>query len=146
MMDCASGVTADRMKRISNDPATEILGDINFEYRDICKAWEAADLGDDFRDNVTSAIRTLIVHGTWDTSTPIENAREVVSNLSNGHLIEVETGNHGALYNLYESWEPMQDKVKRFLRGNSVSFPESIKLPSLVPEPDQNVRSTQKQL
>jgi hypothetical protein len=36
--------------------------------------WNAAGLGDAFRKNVASDIPTLLVHGTWDTSTPIENA------------------------------------------------------------------------
>lgn len=125
-MDCASGISAERRRRYERDPARSLLGDINFEYEALCDLWPTEDLGEAFRNNVISNIPTLIVHGTWDTSTPIENAREVVTSLRRGQLIEVVGGNHGALYNLYERWAPMYPLMREFLAGKEVDFPDSV--------------------
>ncbi len=128
-MDCASGISPERATRYAADPARALIGDVNFEYAAFCAVWPARDLGAAFRAPVVSDIPTLIVHGTWDTSTPIENAREVVATLRNGWLIEVEGGTHGALGNLYSHWESAYDSVGAFLRGETVSFPTAVTLP-----------------
>jgi len=130
-MDFASGVSAERRHRIQNDTARDILGDINSDYAMAEGLWNAADLGDAFRQNVVSDIPVLLVHGTWDTSTPIENGRDVVASLENGHLIEVVGGTHGALYNLYEHWPPMHELVRDFMKGKPGEFPDSVDMPSL---------------
>ncbi len=128
MMDCSSGVSPERAARQAKDPATDILGDINFEYRAVCGAWSAPDLGPSFRAPVVSALPALILHGTWDTSTPLENAREVASTLSNAQLVEVVEGGHGAIYNLFERWPPMRSQLALFLRGETVRFPSQVTL------------------
>lgn len=128
-MDCASGISPDRAARYAADPARALLGDVNFEYAAFCDVWPARDLGASFRASPVSDIPTLIVHGTWDTSTPIENAREVVATLRNGRLIEVGGGTHGALTNLYSHWEPAYDSIGAFLRGEAVAFPATVNLP-----------------
>jgi pimeloyl-ACP methyl ester carboxylesterase len=130
-MDFASGISTQRRRRIQNDPAQEILGDINFGYTMTDGIWKAASLGDAFRENVVSDIPVLLVHGTFDTSTPIENAREVVASLKNGHLIEVVGGTHGALYNLYEHWPPMHNLVRDFMQGKPAEFPNHVRMPPL---------------
>lgn len=121
-MDCSSGISAKRRERYRNDPARSLLGDINFEYEALCDLWPTEDLGESFHVGVVSSIPTLVVHGTWDMSAPIENAREVVSLLRNGHLVEVVGGNHGALYNLYERWPPMYPLMRQFLAGGNDSL------------------------
>ncbi len=136
MMDCASGISPTRAERYRRHPARKILGDINFEYRHLCDIWleaggdaEEADLGAGFRAPVTVDVPTLLIHGTWDTSTPIGNAREVAAALPRSHLLEVITGNHGALYNLYSHWPPAWDMVRRFLSGEVSRLPTSVTLP-----------------
>ena len=129
MMDCASGISAARAERIRQDTAQDLVGRVNFEYETLCDVWNAPDLGAEFRSPVVSDIPTVVFHGTWDTSTPIENAREVVSTLSRGQLVEVVGGNHGALYNLFEHWSPMNSRLSSFLRGEPVRFPASVTLP-----------------
>ena len=141
-MDFASGISTERRHRIHNDPAHDILGDINFGYTMTDGIWKAASLGDAFRENVVSDIPVLLVHGTWDTSTPIENAREVVASLKNGHLIEVVGGTHGALYNLYEHWQPMHNLVRDFMQGKPVEFPNHVRMPPLkFPEPSSEAQA-----
>lgn len=141
-MDSASGISAERRRRIQNDPAREILGDINFDYAMTEGLWNAAELGDAFRENIESDIPTLLVHGTWDTSTPIENARDVVRSLKNAHLIEVVGGTHGALYNLYEQWPPMHGLVRKFMTGKNVEFPDHVDMPpAKFPEPSTQAQA-----
>jgi pimeloyl-ACP methyl ester carboxylesterase len=125
-MDCASGASPARKARSRTDPARQLLGDVNFEYEVACDGWPAQDLGPAFRAAVVSDIPTLIIHGTWDTSTPIENAREVAASLRHATLVEVFGGNHGALYNLFERWPPMRDSLAGFLTGRDVRFPARV--------------------
>lgn len=131
LMDCSSGISESRKKRYRNDPARELLGDINQEYEYLCDLWPVAKLGDAFRCNATGAMPALILHGTWDISTPIENAREVASALPNAHLVEVVGGTHGALYNLYEHWPPFRKLLRGFLAGEPVKFPASVEMPAV---------------
>lgn len=129
-MDCASGVSPARRARYSNDPAAKLLGNINLEYELLCDAWPAEQLGEAFHDNVVSDVPTLLVQGTWDLSTPLENAHDVARGLSKASVVEVVEGGHGALYNLYEHWPPMHDMMRRFLTGAAVEFPHEIRLPA----------------
>jgi pimeloyl-ACP methyl ester carboxylesterase len=125
-MDCASGASPARKARSRTDPARRLFGDLNFEYEAACEVWPSEDLGASFRTNVTSRVPTLVVHGTWDTSTPLENAREVAAALPLATLVEVVGGNHGALYNLFERWPPMRSSLAAFLAGREVSFPATV--------------------
>ncbi|MEM7353190.1 MAG: alpha/beta fold hydrolase [Acidobacteriota bacterium] len=131
MMDCASGISTERRQNYLADPASGVLGNLNFEYTTLCEVWDAPDLGPVFRADVPSDIPVLIFHGTWDTSTPIDNAREVTAALTNGHLVEVVGGTHGALYNLYADWPPMHDLVRAFLTGEAIDPPASVELPAV---------------
>lgn len=127
-MDCASGVSDARRERYRNDPATALLGDINFEYVALCDLWPSEDLGASFRAPVVSAIPAVLFHGTWDMSTPIENAREVAATLHNAQLVEVVGRGHSAFYNLYARWPPMRGLLRDFLAGNRVEFPDTVDL------------------
>ncbi len=129
-MDFASGVSSSRKEKIESDPARKLLGDINWDYTAMENTWGVKDLGDEFRKNIVSDIPTLLVHGTWDTSTPIENAHEVLAALKNGHLLEVIGGTHGALYNLYEHWPKIYPLLARFIQAKKVKFPKRVDLGS----------------
>lgn len=129
-MDCASGISAARRERYERDPAARLLGNLNFEYSMLCDLWPTQEQDAMYRQTVISDAPTLIIHGTWDLSTPIENAQEVLSGLPNGRLVEVQGGGHGALYNLYEHWPTMHARMRKFLRGEAVYFPPSIDMPS----------------
>lgn len=131
-MDFASGISPSRKQAISNDSARKLLGDINWDYTAMENVWGVDDLGADYRKNIVSNIPTLLVHGTWDTSTPIENAYETLASLENGQLIEVIGGTHGALYNLYEHWPKIYPLLGRFIRGKKVKFPKQVDLGPVV--------------
>jgi len=127
MMDCASGASDKRLKRIASDPDADIL-EVNYYYN-FCDIWQAPDLGDKFRSDVTSDIPVLMFHGLWDRSTPVENARNVIKGFKNGQLTEVENGTHSVTRQLYAMWQPMRAKVKAFMYGNKVTIPAKIVLP-----------------
>ncbi len=127
-MDFASGISTARRAELDQDSARNWLGDINWDYSLLEDHWEVADLGAEFRSMVHSNVPTLLVHGTWDTSTPLENAQEVLEGLSKGQLIEVVGGGHGALYNLYEHWPAIYPLLEEFIKGKTVSFPQQVDL------------------
>ena len=131
-MDFASGVSDQRRLKIKNDTASQILGDINYGYTMREGIWNEKDLGNSFRENIQSDVPILLVHGTWDTSTAIENAYDVVSTLKNGHLIEVIEGTHNALYELFELNPIFPEIVVRFIQGHPVDFPDTLALPEII--------------
>lgn len=118
MMDHASGLTPERREKIRRDPASSVLGMLDLDLFATQETWAAEDLGNNFRAPVVSDVPVLMVHGTWDTSTPIENAWAVAASLNNAHLIEVEGGNHGGLFNLFAHWGPAWETVEGFLRND----------------------------
>lgn len=128
-MDCASGVSAARRERYQRSAARPSLGDINREYVMLCSAWPARKLGEAYRANVVSSIPTLLFQGTWDVSTPLENARAVAGSLRNAQLITVVGGNHGTLYNLYDHWAPIYPLLRAFLSGHTVQAPPRVVMP-----------------
>jgi len=131
VMDFASGVSDKRRLKIEIDTASQILGDINYGYTMREGIWNEKDLGSAFRENVVTDIPILLVHGTWDISTAIENAYDVLTTLKNGHLIEVIEGTHNALYELYENNESFPEMIVNFIIGNKVDFPNTLELPAI---------------
>jgi pimeloyl-ACP methyl ester carboxylesterase len=133
MMDCASGISRKRLKRIQEaDPelaAKSIIGDINEVYLATCDIWQPADLGDSFRKDVTSEIPVLLFHGTWDLSTPYHNVREVLRGLANAVLVTVERGTHSVGGDLLREWPPMRRLLSDFLQGKDIDPPRTITLP-----------------
>lgn len=136
MMDCASGVSPERRKRLLEDPAElramEILGDLNLSYFAACDTWQSPDLGDAFRADLIADTPVLFFQGTWDVSTPYANAVDVARGFRNGQLVAVEHGTHFTLHDLFRSWSPIRPLTRDFLRGERVDTPQRIALPAPV--------------
>lgn len=134
MMDCASGISRERLARLQDDAAEhaaqDVLGDLNSDYLAACNEWEARDLGAEFRDDVVSAMPALIFSGTWDIATPLRNGAEVARALSRSRLVTVEGGTHLTLKDLLKLWNPMRSLMSDFLRGREITPPALITLPS----------------
>ncbi|MEM9052291.1 MAG: alpha/beta fold hydrolase [Bacteroidota bacterium] len=128
MMDHASWVSAERLERIQADSCTKYLGDINRHFFDSREIWNSEDLGKAFRSDVNSSSPVLLINGTWDISTPIENAREVNEALPNSRLLEVIHGSHNAYYQLIQEWSEMEDLLLGFLNGQKETVPSSVVL------------------
>lgn len=129
LLDCASGITDERADELFRDPAREVVGPTAWFYRVGCPAW-GVDLGDEFRTSFETAVPTLVVHGDWDLSTPYENALEIMPSFTEGKLVRVERGTHGALDEAMEASESFRADVVRFLRtGRMDGIPERVELP-----------------
>jgi pimeloyl-ACP methyl ester carboxylesterase len=129
MLDHASGITPEREAELKGDPAVRILGDINSHYTITRDIW-GSDLGDEFRQNFETNIPTVIVHGTWDTSTPYENALELVPYFKNSKFIPVIRGPHGAIRAAMRASEKFRRGVMHFAAtGDMSELPDKVEMP-----------------
>lgn len=128
-LDCGSGISASREAALLADTARRMVGEQNGFYRAACPAW-SADLGEAFRENFDTPIPTVIVHGDWDLSTPLENALELRPHFTNGTFVRVVRGSHGALGEARRASEAFGEALLRFLEtGETAGLPERVELP-----------------
>ncbi|MEO1527229.1 MAG: alpha/beta hydrolase [Planctomycetota bacterium] len=108
IMDSASGITKQRLAQIEQEKETCLLGDsVNGPFPHLAEAWGAPDLGDEFRGPLQSDCPVLFIVGDLDSRTPIRNAKELMPDLPNSHLIVVENAAHAVRWNqadLAEAW------------------------------------------
>lgn len=129
MLDCGSGITAERDARFRADTAVAYVGDLGWGYRTNCEAWPS-DLGDEYRQNFETGIPTLMVHGEWDTSTPLVNALELAPYFTDSKLVLVEGGSHGALIQTMRAYPWFQDLIVEFFAtGDMSAIPDTVTLP-----------------
>ncbi len=120
MMDCASGQTAARRERIAREAKGTLLEDIfNFPFPDVCEAWKAPDLGDEFRAPLKSDVPVLFISGTLDARTPVSNAEEYRTGFPNSTHIIIA----GAVHSdpLFLSSPKIKEGMMEFLRGQPVT-------------------------
>ena len=137
MLDCGSGISPTRGEILRNDPDAEVVGPLGAFYDMACPEW-GADLGEGFRQNFNTDIPTAIVHGNWDTSTPLENALELKPYFTNSHFTLVEGGSHGALQEAINADSGFRQAIQEFIMtGESSNLPDQVTLPPIdwvVPE------------
>jgi pimeloyl-ACP methyl ester carboxylesterase len=125
------GVRNERLKTLQNDPAAKVVGDLGHFYETACSAW-GADLGDDFRAGFTTEIPTVIVQGTWDTSTPFDNAIELLPSFDDLHFVIVEGGSHGALDEAMGYSKEFRAALMNFVATGEMSdLPDEILMPPI---------------
>ena len=131
MLDCGSGISPARLDELHADPAVAVVGNLSRMYEAGCPMW-GSDLGDDFRAGFVSDVPTVIVQGTWDTSTPFENAVELLPSFENEHFVVVHGGSHGALNEAMGFSSEFATAILDFLAtGATDALPEEIQLPEL---------------
>jgi pimeloyl-ACP methyl ester carboxylesterase len=132
MLDCGSGITAARLDELRHDPARALVGDLgNWFYESACPAWDA-DLGDGFRTGFASDVPTVIVQGTWDVSTPFENALELLPSFRDAQLVPVEGGSHGALREALALVPGFRAALMEFVAsGERAGLPDEVVLPDV---------------
>ena len=119
MMDLSSGATATRRTRIEREAVRSLLGNaINFPLMSLGNAWGNPDLGDEFRQPVRSDVPVLILAGDLDPRTPVENGRDIVKHLPNGHLVVLENAGHQ--FDLFGSPQ-IRELLEQFLHGRKVT-------------------------
>jgi len=130
-LDCGSGITPEREQRLDDDPAQAIVGNTAFLYQAACSVWDV-DLGNDFRTGFETDIPTVMVHGTWDLSTPYMNAKELQPAFTNGTLVTVKRGTHDAFYGAREASEDFAEGIRHFLKtGDRSKMPDTVTLPEV---------------
>lgn len=129
MLDCGSGITASRLAQFEADPAHDIVGSTYWYYQAGCGVWHS-DLGDEFRANFETDIPTVIVHGTWDTSTPYENALELVPYFKNCKFIPLIRGPHGAINAALRVDKQFKKGIMKFAAtGDMSDLPDEMEMP-----------------
>jgi len=131
LIDTSLGVTPGRERRLRNDPATEFLGQWNWDsYIASAEVWPSPDVGDDFRTPVETSIPVVFAQGDWDTQTPVENTLEIKKSFPNGRVIIVERGGHGVLEPVAQRFPRVWGEMMDFLRtGEMPNLPERVTMP-----------------
>ncbi len=129
MLDSGSGITAARRAEFESDPAMDIIGSTFWQYSAGSPVWET-DLGDEFRQDFKTDIPTVIVHGTWDTSTPYENALELAPCFENRKFVTVQRGSHAALAEARRIDPEFRNAIMQFVASGDMSgLPDQLELP-----------------
>ncbi len=117
-MDLASGISPARLALIEREARTAVLGDaLNFPMPHVLGAVPGADLGEAFRAAIDIHTPALLVAGTLDGRTPLEEQAEVIARFRNRSQVVVENAGH----NVFEAHPEVQDLLVRFFRGETVA-------------------------
>jgi len=128
MFDCASWITEERLVEFQSNRYADLVRDVHW-YQAYCNGWEQVILPAKFRGPLPVSVPTLLIAGTWDVYTPLENAVEMASQLSGGNLIKVIRGSHDALSEVLEARPELAADIIDWLRDQSAKLPGKIVLP-----------------
>jgi pimeloyl-ACP methyl ester carboxylesterase len=122
LIDSGLGVSAARARTLDADPAVRVLGRWNFAlHQDTRASWPTPDLGDALRAFIPTAIPVVMIQGDWDTSTPVENARELAPYLTRSRLLIVHRGEHAQPSRLTREDPAAFDAILAFMRTGDLS-------------------------
>lgn len=117
VMDCASGVSAERQAAITREVPGSLLGRMtNFPFPDICEQLKLPALPAEFRTAVVSTRPALFISGSLDSNTPPYQAEQVRWGFPNSIHVIVENAGHESTLPLPEVQKLMVD----FLMGGDV--------------------------
>jgi pimeloyl-ACP methyl ester carboxylesterase len=119
MLDCGSGITPERLKEHLADPATELI-ETGWGYMNGCPCWDS-DLGNEFRTNFETEVPTVIVQGTWDQSTPYENALELAPYFKNLKFVHLKRGPHSAIKAAMKESPEFKKAILKFAASGDAS-------------------------
>ncbi|MBI3828592.1 MAG: alpha/beta fold hydrolase [Planctomycetes bacterium] len=131
-IDTSLGVTPEREKQLRTDPATEFLGQWNWDaYIASAEIWPSPDVGNDFRIPVETSVPVVFAQGDWDTQTPVENTLSISKSFSKSRVLIAERGGHGVLEPVAQNYPKEWGAIVEFLRtGELPNLPERVKLPA----------------
>ncbi|MGX5729615.1 alpha/beta fold hydrolase [Pseudoxanthomonas beigongshangi] len=131
LIDTSLGITPAREFQLRHDPARAYVGEGGFApYLAAAPRWPTPDLGDDYRQLRPIDVPVLMVHGDWDTSTPIENMQAQLPYLRNGRAIVIHRGGHDGVFYQLRNEPKAKAAVHHFLRtGEFGDLPAEVTLP-----------------
>lgn len=113
-MDLASGISPRRLALVEREARTAVLGDaLNFPMPHLLGAVPGVDLGEGFRRPIRIDQPALLIQGTLDGRTPIEEQAEVAAQFRNRAQVTVDNAGH----NVFEAHPEVQNLLVRFFRG-----------------------------
>lgn len=113
-MDLASGISAARLRQVEAEAPAGVLGDaLNFPMPHIAGAVPDVDLGDAFRSPISIDHPALLISGSLDGRTPLEEQEAVVSQFVRPQRLLVENAGH----NVLEAHPDVQARIVSFFRG-----------------------------
>lgn len=117
-MDLASGVSPAKLAIIETEAKTAVLGDaFNFPMPHLLGAIPGVDVGEGFRASIRIDTPALLVAGSLDGRTPLEEQAEVIAQFQNKTQILVENAGH----NVFEAHPDVQTLLVKFFREEAVS-------------------------
>lgn len=127
--DGASGASAARLVRIYRSREQCEFGEaLDFPFPAIARSWSAEDLGQKFREPLSSGAPMLVFTGSLDGNTPTENAVESLPLLPNATHKEIRYAAHNDML----SAEGVVEDVAAFLAGEGCSLePRALPRPRL---------------
>jgi pimeloyl-ACP methyl ester carboxylesterase len=130
-MDVASGISDERLDRVTREAETALLGDLlNYPMPQL-KGALGLDLGDDFRAAPKSAIPTLVLTGTLDGRTCPAEQQAAVAGLRNVTTVTIENAGH----NLFMLTPEIVETIGAFFRKDTLSDKTiTVDAPSFAPQ------------
>jgi len=117
-MDLASGVSPGRLAIIEDEAKTAVLGDaFNFPMPHLLGAIPGIDLGEAFRAPLRIDTPALLVAGSLDGRTPLEEQAEVIAQFQNKSQALVENAGH----NVFEAHPEILSLLVRFFNEEPVA-------------------------
>lgn len=117
-MDLASGVSPGKLAIIAQEAKTAVLGDVfNFPMPHLLGSIPGVDLGEAFRQPIRIETPALLVAGSLDGRTPLEEQAEVIAQFQNKTQVLVENAGH----NVFEAHPQVQTLLVRFFGEEAVS-------------------------
>lgn len=117
-MDMASGISPQRLALVEEEARTSVFGDaLNFPMPHLRGLIPGVDLGDAFREPIRIDAPALLIAGTLDGRTPLEEQAEVAAQFHQKSQIIVENAGH----NVLEAHPEIQNLLVRFFSGSPVA-------------------------
>ena len=116
--DLASGISPERLALITEEAKTAVLGDaFNLPMPHLLGAIPGADLGEAFRQSIRIDTPALLVAGSLDGRTPLEEQAEVIAQFRNKSQVLVENAGH----NVFEAHPEVTPLLVRFFGEQPVA-------------------------
>lgn len=117
-MDAASGASRERLALIRREaPGTLLEDTLNYPGVALAEPLGVPDLGDAYRAPLVSAIPTLLLSGTLDGRTYVDDQRALAAGLTRSTHVLVE----GAGHDLFLASPEVVERIATFLAGGAVS-------------------------
>lgn len=118
---CASGIAPERLARIREEDRTTLFGFVlHVVLPEACDAWGVPPLDADYRAPIVTDVPILMVSGSLDIRTPMEQAEALMPGFANGAHLVIRQAGHGDLLR----HEAVNQAIHAFLGGEKVESRE----------------------